>query len=247
MPHAARRKSASGYYHVVPKGINDHVIFEDDEDRSLYVDFLGVAKRCYGVVIHAYCLMSNHTHLVLEDPHDHLSDFMKFVDERYGTYVAEKTGRTGGILRKPYWSEPIETDGYLLCAVRYVHANPAAAGICPASVYRWSSAKDYLGREGIADVQTVLTMLDGKEGFIEWSRAGNSTALPFPGSKLRAHLSDDEAGAILKAILGSDEKSLMRMDVRERTPILSMLRERGFTTRQLARITGLGTGEINRA
>ena len=147
MPKAARVKSASGYYHVVPKGIADQLIFENDLDRNMYLELLRKAKVETGVKLHAYCLMSNHVHLVVEDEHDKLSEFMKYVTERYAMYYAQQIGRTGGIFRKPFWSEPIESDEYLLCAVRYVHANPAAAGICPASQYEWSSAKDYLGME----------------------------------------------------------------------------------------------------
>lgn len=126
VPHAARKRSASGFYHVVPKGMSGQIIFESDSDRSLYIKLLTEAKALHDVAIHAYCLMSNHVHLAVEDPKEHLSDFMKYVHERYGTYFAGKTGRTGGIFRTPFWSEPIETDTYLLCAVRYVHAHPVS-------------------------------------------------------------------------------------------------------------------------
>ncbi len=247
MPHSARKKSESGYYHVVPKGIADQIIFEDDEDRALYVELLRKAKAETGIRLHAYCLMSNHTHLVIEDEHDRLAEAMKYLHERYAMHYAEKIGRTGGIFRKPYWSEPIDTDGYLLCAVRYTHANPAAAGICPASVYEWSSARDYLGRAGgIADTSMVLEMLGGKDGFIEFSKMSNATAFPFPGSRLKAHLSDDEAVRIAREVLGRDNINLAKASPEERGAALQLLAERGFTTRQVSRICGLGKSTVAR-
>lgn len=245
MPHAARKKSASGYYHVVPKGIHDQLIFESDEDRSLYVGLLAQAKELYGMRIHAYCLMSNHVHLVLEDEHDAISQFMKYVDERYGAYLAETTKRKGGVFVRPYWSEPIENENYLLYAVRYVHANPAVAGICPASAYEWSSAKDYFGREGIAETEMVLDMLGGRDGFIRWSQPDNYTVYAFPDSSLAMHNTDDELVTIAKTLLG-DNMQISSQDMETRDEAIRLLINRGFSTRQINRICGVGRGVIDR-
>ena len=243
MPKTRRVISGSGYYHVVPKGIANQLIFENDLDRSLYLELLRKAKAETGVKIHAYCLMSNHVHLVVEDQDGKLSEFMKFVTERYAMHYAQQIGRTGGIFRKPFWSEPIESDEHLLCAVRYVHANPAAAGICAASQYEWSSAKDYLGRSTeITDTEMVLDMLDGRDGFIEFSKANNATALPFPGSGLAHHLSDEEALAIAKNILGADGVNLAACDAETRAASIALLAERGFSITQISRLTGIGRG-----
>ena len=65
MPHRARVLSESGFYHVVPKGIADQIIFSDDDDRNAYLTHLAKANRDYGLLIHAYCLMSNHVHLAI--------------------------------------------------------------------------------------------------------------------------------------------------------------------------------------
>lgn len=247
MPHTAREVSTSGYYHVVPKGIADQILFEDDSDRALYIELLRKAKAQTGLILHAYCLMSNHTHLIVEDSSGCLSAAMKYLHERYAMKFAEQTGRVGGIFRKPYWSEPIKTDNHLLCAVRYVHANPAAAGLCPASAYAWSSARDYLGRKGIADTATVLAMLGGREGFIEWSKASNATAVPFPGSRLKNHLTDEEAARVFKDALGFDATTLNRLKPEERMVPIATAVTRGISIRQLSRVSGLGTSSIQRA
>lgn len=244
MPHQARKKSGTGYYHVVPKGMHDQILFSSDADRQNYVDLLGKAKIENGILIHAYCLMDNHVHLVVEDTQDQLASFVKQVHEHYGMYFANKTGRQGGIFQRRYWSEPIDKESHLLSAVRYVHANPAVAGICPASIYEWSSAKDYLGRDGISDARTVLDMCGGLDGFIDFSRSSNWTAVPFPGSRLKRHLTDSEAAAIARTVLGTDGLLLGSEDAASRKQKLMTLYAQGFTISQLVRLTGLGRKEI---
>ena len=248
MPHTSRKLSESGYYHVVPKGVNGRLIFENDADRNIYVSLLSEANDEFSILLHAYCLMSNHVHLVLEDTKEELADYMKLVHERYGTYFSDKIECVDGVFRKPFWSEPIETDEYLLCAVRYVHANPAAAGICPASAYDWSSAKEYLGRadrKTIAQTEMVLDMCSGVNGFIRFSQPSESTALAFPGSQLRGHLTDDEAARIARAVMGG-KCDLASADRNARASAINILTKRGFGVSQIARITGLGRGEIYR-
>lgn len=240
MPKRARRKSRSGFYHVVPKGLSDQLLFLGDADRRLYLSLLDEAIGPHDVTAHAWCLMSNHVHLVLEDPSDHLGEAMKFAHERYATYFARRTGRSGGIFRKPFWSEPIESDEYLLCAVRYVHNNPAAAGICEPFSYEWSSARDYLGRGGgLTKTSTVLEMTGGERGFVEFSSEGNSTALPFPGSRLSGHLGEEELVRVAQDILGTRDVELSKRDLSARRASVIALDGHGFTTAQISRVTGL--------
>lgn len=247
MPHGARRRSESGYYHVVSKGINGQDIFECDADRQLYVRLLAKAKDKTGILIHAYCLMSNHVHLVLEDRTQRLADFVKYVHERYGAIFSQQYGRIGGVFSKLYWSEPIETDEYLLCAVRYVHANPANAGICRAAAYEWSSAKDYLGRKGIVHTAMVLDMCGGVEGFIRFSQPQNTTLLPFPGSGLKRHVTDDEARIVAEKILGYSPGKLATKDKAERNQGIALLKQRGFWEQLIVRLTGISRYAIAHA
>lgn len=249
MPKAARKKGESGFYHVVPKGIADMILFEDDGDRSLYLKWLREAKDEAGIMVHAYCLMSNHVHLVLEDRDDHMAEALKYVHERYGAYYAEQVGRRGGIFRRPFWSEPIESDEHLLCAVRYVHANPTAAGICPAAAYEWSSAKDYLGRSGgVTDSELVLDMCGGRDGFVSFSRASNMTAWAFPGSRLRSHLTDEEALRMAKEIVGKEKlQGFASLSRDERCDVVVLLTSRGFQTNQIARMVGMSESYVRKA
>ena len=66
MPRQARKKSESGIYHIMLRGINKQVIFEDDEDYLKFLETLQAYKEVSGYKLHAYCLMSNHLHLLLK-------------------------------------------------------------------------------------------------------------------------------------------------------------------------------------
>ena len=251
MPKAARKRSESGYYHVVPKGIAGQTIFGDDQDRRLYLKWLAEAKAETGFVLHSYCLMGNHVHLAIEDPSDRLSEAMKYVHERYGMYYSEKIGRHDGAFRKPFWSEPIEDDGRLLCTVRYIHANPAAAGICSASAWPWSSIGDYLGKDdpendgpavpGLVETSVALDLLGGRKGFVEWSLPDRLTALPFSDSALKNHLTDDEAIRLATAILGHDPRRGCTMEEAR------LLLARDFNVRQIERVAGVSRYRLQKA
>ena len=76
MPRSARERSESGFYHVVAKGNGGQNLFEDASDFRAFLELAAAAAEKRGVLIHAYCLMSNHGHLLLEDRGNRLSDFM---------------------------------------------------------------------------------------------------------------------------------------------------------------------------
>ena len=241
----ARKISESGFYHVVTKGEADQLLFFDDADREAYVGLLAETRDAYELRLHAYCLMSNHTHLLVEDPKRQLSAAMKHLNERFANRFKERTGRTGHVFKNRFWSEPVEDDAYLLCAMRYIHANPAAAGICKASAYPWSSVRDYLGRTGITDTSMLLGMLGGRDGFIEFSKKEPPTALAFPGSKLKGHLTQDELETIAEQIVGPLEE-VRSMGREKKRDAARLLGAGGFTVRAIAQLIGASTKTVSR-
>lgn len=242
MPRAAVMPSESGFRHAVPKGESDRPLFIDDDDRVRYLELLKRAQEEYDFIVIAYCLMGNHVHLLVEG--EDFSAAMKFIDERYGTYFKKKAGLSGRTFRRPLWSEPVETEERLLCTVRYIHANPEVAGIAHALAYRWSSAQEYLGRPGIAHTALVLDMIGGPDRFVEFS-AEYVSAQPFPGSKLRAHISEDEILRVARNAIGEEELRTIRgQSTSRQRALLCRLGEVGLTRSQCARVTGLSEGRV---
>ena len=233
-----------GVWHLCTPGKKQSVIFRGDDYVYGMTLVAMCAHDCPDVQIITFELMSNHVHLVVEDQDGKLSEFMKFVTERYAMHYAQQIGRTGGIFRKPFWSEPIENDNYLLCAVRYVHANPEAARICRALEYPWSSVDDYLGgpnARGITSTDLVMDMLGSKSGFIEFHQPQNYTGTPFSGSKLRNHLTDEETIALAAGILGHDPRAGTTLEE------ACLLADHGFPHAHIARITGITATRIRTA
>ena len=247
MTHTARKRSESAFYHVVTKGSGGQIIFEDERDRARYLDILCDAVDAFGIEVHAYCLMSNHVHLLIRDRENELSAFMKRLNERYAMYFAKKASRVGSVFQTPFWSEAVEDDSYYLSALRYIHANPEPAGICAAADYVWSSYRAYLGEPSFVTTELALELLGGVGKFAGFSTHGGRYALPFPRSKLQRHLSPDECWRVACEIVGKDVLSSMRqMKQRDRLPHIERLLAAGFTEREICRLTGLGKNTVHR-
>ena len=248
MPHTARVKSESTVYHVVVKGSGSQLIFEDSSDRIRFLDQLRETVEAFHVQVHAYCLMSNHVHLLLKDVDDELSAFMKRLNERYAMYFSWKAGRVGNVFQTPYWSEPVKTDEHFLATLRYIHANPEPAMICALADYPWSSYRAYLGGASFVTTDLALDLLGNVENFKAFSAIGGRFAKPFPRSQLQNHLSGDELWNVACNIV--ERKiliSLRSMKPKERQPYLEKLAAAGMSEREICRLSGLGKGTVHRA
>jgi putative transposase len=146
MGRQLRIEYPGAHYHVTARGNERKDIFKNDMDREKFLSYLESSVSRYGAVIHAYCLMKNHYHLLLETPSGNLSQVMQHINGAYTNYFNAKRKRAGHLFQGRYKSILIEADSYTLELSRYIHLNPARVG---ASVvpddYRWSSYKDYIG------------------------------------------------------------------------------------------------------
>jgi REP element-mobilizing transposase RayT len=114
----------------------------DDDDRSFFLELLAEAVDTTGAAVHAFVLMRNHYHLLLEAPSAILSGAMKGIGENYTRRFNRKYGLDGPLFRSRYRSKPINDERYLQTVVRYIHRNPPEAGFA-ALDYPWSSHRYY--------------------------------------------------------------------------------------------------------
>lgn len=244
MPRTSREYSESGYYHVVLRGNGKQLIFEDDSDRLVFLKQLKAKSATDGVRIIAWCLMSNHVHLLVDDPKDSLSHFMHAISTAYARYFNEKSGHVGSVFQGRFTSVPITSDGQLLQAVRYIHDNPAKAGVGSADAYRWSSYGEYLSCAGVADTETVRDMVGGVEGFLRFSEDGRFDSCCYRTTK---RVSDEDSLEVARYTLGDmDPAKLKEMGKMQRNEALRSLRAAGITVKQLERLTGIGHNTISR-
>lgn len=134
------------FYHVTSRGNEQKDIFKNRRDREKFLEYLASATERNGVVIHAYCLMSNHFHLFLETPAGNLSQIMRHIIGAYTTYFNIKRKRSGHLFQGRYKAILVEADEYAAELTRYIHLNPVKAGIAvKPGEYQWSSYQSYTG------------------------------------------------------------------------------------------------------
>lgn len=149
MPRPLRIQYAGAHYHVMSRGDHREAIFLDDPDRAEFVRTLGETCRKTGWQVHAYCLMSNHFHLVIETPQPNLSAGMKWLLGTYTQRFNRRHRHWGHLFGGRYKAQLIDESsrGYLRCACDYVHLNPVRAGLIKPGQklekFRWSSYPAY--------------------------------------------------------------------------------------------------------
>lgn len=250
MARTARQKSESGIYHVMLRGCGKQCLFEDDADRNKFLEILSSNTEKYRVSVLAWCLMDNHIHLVLSDGQEGLSQCLKAIAGHYAMYFNSRTAHVGHVFQDRFKSKPIETDGYLLQAVRYVHNNPEKAGIATAEDYPWSSYAEYIGLESseihVTDTKPILGMLGGTDAFVKFH--GETAKTDSYRFENRQRLNDQEAQQLaLKSLGGDTLNSIKTLSKSQRAEPLRALYDIGLSVRQIERVTGIGRWSIERA
>jgi REP element-mobilizing transposase RayT len=161
------------------RGIERRVIVHEDQDRAAFLERLAGLPERFGVVIHAYALMDNHYHLLLETPRANLSQAMQWLNVSYSVWFNRRRGRVGPLFAGRFRAQPVEADAHLLEVSRYVHLNVVRTrvyglaksaqagrrvgiGVAPTAAqiaerlrklrgYRWSSYRSYLGLARVCD------------------------------------------------------------------------------------------------
>lgn len=249
MPRVARKQSASSLYHVTNRGAGKQIIFEEDADKAFFLKKLdSLLEEASGRLL-AWCLMDNHFHLLVEIAHEELSTLMHRLQTSYAGYFNRVHDHAGTLFESRFRSKPVETDEYLMTVVRYIHLNPAEAGLSGGLFYPWSSYGEYVGHAKHVDPSIVLDVFGSQRQFVAFHEMGhgNDPRLGF-SEHARRSMSDERAREIADELLGADGaqqvKGLSRAD---RDVALVKLREAGLGVRQIERLTGISSSVISRA
>lgn len=133
------------WYHVMSRGVNHGKIFFNDMHRYAFLNLLGKTKEIYNIEIHAYCLMSNHYHLIIRTPNGNISQAMKYLNASYAQFVNLSMGRDGPLFKGRFKAILISADEYLIRLSRYIHLNPLEAKVVISLLeYKWSSYLAYI-------------------------------------------------------------------------------------------------------
>jgi putative transposase len=160
MARRPRHQEPDAYYHVVSRGNNKQVIF-DDELRDLFLNLLRSVSAKFEWRVLAFALMRNHYHLVLRIGSLGLSDGMCALNTRFARISNGRFDRINHCLGRRFWSAHLDTEHYVLQSIRYCHWNPPRAKLCsePASSV-WTSYRSSVGIDPPHPVLAADDLLD---------------------------------------------------------------------------------------
>jgi putative transposase len=135
-----------GLYHVTSRGDRQELVYEDDGDRKTFLRIVGQGMLRFAANAHAYCLMGNHYHLLVQTPGANLSQLMRHINGVYTQAFNRKHARVGHVFQGRFHASLVDRDAYLLEACRYVDLNPVRAGLVKdAGAWHWSSYRAHVG------------------------------------------------------------------------------------------------------
>jgi len=145
MGRPRRLEFPGAFYHVMSRGNGGQVVYKRQKDFSSFLVCLGEACERYGFLVHSFCLMTNHYHLVIETPHGNLSAAMHWLNSSYAKRFNRKHQQQGHLFRGRYKALLVDADAYLTWLSRYIHHTPVRAHMTAAPAeYRWSSYRSFV-------------------------------------------------------------------------------------------------------
>jgi REP element-mobilizing transposase RayT len=200
MARPLRIEYSGAVYHVTSRGNARGRIFENDRDRDGFLEIFAAVVKKFRWVCHAFCLMGNHYHLLIETPDANLGRGMRQLNGVYTQNFNRCHRRTGHLLQGRYKAILVEKESYLLELCRYIVLNPVAASLAVApGAWRWSSYRSTAGlgpTPGFLTTQWVLAQFgDNPEGarqrYVEFVHDGLKCPSPWKGLRGGVLLGED--------------------------------------------------------
>ena len=250
-----RKKSATLTYHVVIKGADRQLLFEESDDYKKYLEIIKKYKKKFGFELFAYCLMPNHVHLLIRHPKDSsLENIFRCINTSYSVWFNSKYNRAGYLQNGRYHSEPIEDDQYLMTVLRYIHFNPTKAGIetHPGSSYSWNSYYDYQKKiagsreKTLTDTSLVLGIMGNPEYFIALhDKIPHEACMDI--DQFSKRLPDDVAREIIFQVSKCcSTTEFQKLSISNRNQFIKVIHEKGVSIRQINRLAGISKGIIQK-
>jgi REP element-mobilizing transposase RayT len=181
------------FHHCMNRGLRGENIFEGDEDKHAFLELMGEKAQRFRVRVLAWCLMSNHYHLVVQNASGRMVDFFRNLNMHYAFYYRKTYGGKGYLFQGRYASTLIQDDSYLKPVIAYVLRNPLLVGLAADfRAYRWSSGACYWGGENPAwlDAEFVRGLF-GNEAALAWMvQSWKDRELPVARTRLGPILGD---------------------------------------------------------
>jgi REP element-mobilizing transposase RayT len=217
MARPLRIEFPGAVYHITSRGNARQAIFTDDEDRGGFLGVLSMVAERFKWLCHAYCLMENHYHILIETPNANLSKGMRELNGVYTQGFNQRYRRVGHLFQGRYKAIIVEKNNYLLSLCRYVVLNPVRVGIIKKpEQWRWSNYKATIGlakRPSFLTIDWVLSQFGGRkrvamEKYRRFVMEGIDKESPWETLKGQIFWGTDEFIKQLSSLL--DEKESMK-------------------------------------
>ena len=262
MPRQARLSSGTGIYHVMLRGINHQNIFEEPEDYYQFLNTLDMMAQSYepdgtpsgrNYTLYAYCLMSNHIHLLIREREDKIGMAIKRIASSYVYYYNHKYSRDGHLFRERFKSEVVNDMAYFVTLLRYIHQNSVKAGMVKeVKDYEFSSWHEYIDKNStlfpLCDTRTVLNRIPFSElnELVNEPLSDDIVCLDIEDAS-KGRPSDDQVMMLIREKTGATNSSAFQQLPDEiRRSVLIELKDKRASLRQLERLTGIGKSMIYR-
>lgn len=201
MARPLRIEFAGALYHITSRGDRREDIYHDDSDREDWLEVLAEVCSRHNWVVHAFCLMSNHYHLIAETPDANLSKGMRHLNGVYTQRFNRRHGLVGHLFQGRYKAILVQRDAYLLELTRYVVLNPVRAKrVNDAADWPWSSYNAVLGKTSVPDwlecdwllAQFGMHRTRAIKRYVEFVAAGVNSQNPLDEVRHQCVLGDDQ-------------------------------------------------------
>jgi len=207
MARPIRVEFPGALYHVMSRGVGRTATYRDDNDRVRFLDAVGALVGAGVLIVHAFCLMTTHFHLLCETPLGRLGRWMQQLLSEYSRTFNRRYSRVGHLWQARYKAILVEPGEYFLECSRYIHLNPVrAAMVRCAEEYVWSSFRHYLTLDSVADwVQSSRVLaeaggFDSYRTFVEAGLAANDKS-PFDRASAGVFFGDKQFQKDMRALI----------------------------------------------
>jgi REP-associated tyrosine transposase len=234
MARPLRIEYPGALYHVTSRGDRQEAIFDDDQDRIRFLDVLGEVVSRFRWRCHAYCLMGNHYHLMIETPEANLTKGMRQLNGVFTQWSNRRHKRIGHLFQGRYKAIHVERDSYFLELARYIVLNPVrAAMVKHPRLWAWSSYGATIGTSRAPIWLTTDDLLaefgNGagvRRKYQQFIDKGMSAESIWKDLKGQIYLGDDEFVERIQRKLGGRDQdvNIPRVQQRRAAPKLSLIR-----------------------
>jgi REP element-mobilizing transposase RayT len=271
MARPLRLEFTGALYHVTARGDRQEDIYEDDNDRKAFLSVLESVCENYNWICHAYCLMGNHYHLLIETPDANLSRGMRQLNGVYTQTFNRAHRRVGHVFQGRYKAILVEKDSYLLELSRYIVLNPVRAGMVaspkdwPWSSYRATAGQvkgpEYLNVEWLL-ATFAKTKLAAIKQYKEFVAEGKSQSSPWALLRNQIYLGSEQFVEKMQLFVAGD-KQLDEIPSSQRRPkpktlseyssssqdrntaIIKSYQSGGYTLKQIGEYFGLHYSSVS--